>query len=122
MFSRAATQSFASKELKARGLKSTKSRKAEPLLRLTWLQNRLRTPYGLDSQTGGSRFRRRCGNCADSRRRIRFSIAVAKHRTVPRRTDTRGLRRAVAAEYFLHGAGERRRFQNHPLRPHLAAD
>ena len=42
---------------------------------------------------------------------FRFS-ALAQHRPLPRRTDARDLRRAVAAERFLYGAGERRRISS----------
>ena len=52
---------------------------------------------------------------------FRFS-PLAQHRPLPRRTDPRDLRRAVAAERFLHGAGERRRISHGRLRAHLAAD
>ena len=55
-------------------------------------------------------------------RRVRFDFALAEHRTLSRRTNARDLRRALAAERFLHGAGERRRFQDNRLRPNVAAD
>ena len=41
---------------------------------------------------------------------IRFDSALAEYWTLSRRSDTRHLRCAVAAERFLHGAGEWRRF------------
>ena len=62
------------------------------------------------------------GDRAGMRWRVRFDPALAERRTVPRRTDTRDLRCAVTAERFLHGAGERRRFQINRLRPDVAAD
>ena len=62
------------------------------------------------------------GDCAGVRGRVRFDFALAEHWTLSRRADTRDLRCAVAAECFLHGAGERRRFQIDRLRPDVAAD
>ena len=47
---------------------------------------------------------------------------LAHHRPVPRRTHALGRRRSAAAERLLHRRVQRRRVEDHRLRPHLAAD
>ena len=78
--------------------------------------------YAIGSKRNRNRFRDYFGTWTGARGRVRFDSAVAKHWTLSRRTDPRDLRCAVAAECFLHGAGERRRVQIERLRSHVAAD
>ena len=66
--------------------------------------------HAIGSKCHHIRFRHCFRNWAGARRRVRFHSALAKYWTLSRRTDARDLWRAIAAEYFLHGAGERRRF------------
>src|SRR5882724_8683605 len=81
----------------------------ERLLRVSSSQKRVAV-YAIGSQCNRNRVRDLSGNCTGVSWRIRFDFALAEHWTLPRWTDTRDLRCAVAAKCFLHGAGERWRF------------
>ena len=48
--------------------------------------------------------------------------ALARHRTVPRRTHQGDYRRPGRPERLLHRRGERRRVEDNRLRPHVDAD
>src|SRR5215216_5123373 len=78
--------------------------------------------YAIGSKCNHKPFRDRFAHWAGARGRVRFHSALAEYWTLSRRTDTRDLRGPIAAECFLHGAGERRRFQIDRLWPDMAAD
>jgi hypothetical protein len=81
----------------------------EPFLRVSSLQKKVAT-YAIASKYNRNRVCDCFGDCEGARRGVRFNFALAEYWTLSRRADTGDLRCAVAAERFLHGASERRRF------------